>query len=288
MNCLLKNEVSRCRPYLGTYVVVRVQASCNDTAINAINAAFGEIERIHRCMSFHDVTSEVSLLNQQACTASQKISDDMWHVLKAAETLYDLSEGIFDITIVPKLVETGALPRHDFWTLEHDWIGRGCDIDLSKRGWVRFRKPLCIDLGGIAKGYAVDQAIAILQSFNIEGAIINAGGDMRCFGDNRQEVFVRHPKKENRVLAMPDLYNEAIATSAIDERSVHVHGRLREAMLKPYSVSVVAQRCMEADALTKVVMALGMQSENILEKYQAKAYLVYPDDNVVFIESRHC
>ena len=96
-------------------------------------------------------------------------------------------------------------------------FGRGSwrDIILEDTGHVRFRRPLLIDFGGIAKGFAVDRAVEILKRKRVMAGIVNAGGDLRVFGSASQLVHLRHPKQPNRAAGAVRLRERAIATSGI-------------------------------------------------------------------------
>ncbi len=162
-------EVRRCRPLLGTFVDVACQGSAG-----AIGRAFAAIEKVHRLMSFHDTTSDVARLNRDASCKPVKVHPWTWRVLKCAEEFSSKSDGVFDIPVGQQLVKLGYLPRF------HKRFG-GCgsweDILLDDECSVRFRRPLVVDLGGIAKGFAVDRAVEALKDNGVTGGIVNAGGD---------------------------------------------------------------------------------------------------------------
>jgi thiamine biosynthesis lipoprotein len=294
MNVNLKSKIIRCRPLLGTYVEITVEHSDQNQAQTSIHAAFNAIERVHRWMSFHDPDSEVSKLNRSALDQGVLVSSQTYQVLKFAKELHELSDGIFDISIGSDLVGQHLLPSHKFLLGFQEYNGRTCDIQLFPNGKVRFLKPLCIDLGGIAKGFAVDQAVAVLQEQGIESGMVNAGGDMRCFGAEDFPVHVRHPKDPGLMLSLPALNNSALATSAnsYDEQEwegpicPHVHGKTRAPLRQPFSVSVNAPTCMIADALTKVILAGDQGSFMVLSRFNARAFMAYPDNKVICIEGR--
>ena len=126
----------------------------------AIDAAFLAIAHVHRLMSFHDPESEVSRMNRDACYKRVRVHPWTWRVLKSAQEFSRNTNGIFDITMAGQLVKWNYLPAG-----YGARFGRGSwrDIILEATGHVRFRRPLLIDLGGIAKGFAVDRAVEILK-----------------------------------------------------------------------------------------------------------------------------
>ena len=294
MNLSLKNEIRRCRPLLGTFVEVAVEHDDYGQAQAAINAAFVAVERVHALMSFHDPESEVSRLNCSAAHQKVSVSSETYHVLKCAKEFHERTQGVFDITVATELMDRGLLPRHAFFKKQKDYCGRTKDIELLPERFVRFLRPLGIDLGGIAKGFAVDQAIEALKKSSVDSGCVNAGGDMRCFGDLERPVFVRHPKTPDQFLPLPELKDSALATSAnsyvYDENSslvcAQIHGQTREPLISPMSVTVRARSCLTADALTKIVFALKKESAAVLSEFQAAAFIAYPDNKILCYDGK--
>ena len=181
-----------------------------------------------------------------------------------------------------QLVKWNYLPRYGAR------FGRGSwrDIILEATGHVRFRRPLLIDFGGIAKGFAVDRAVEILKRKRVMAGIVNAGGDLRVFGSASQLVHLRHPKQPNRAAGAVRLRERAIATSGIyfsrtknRRRCVSpiLDARTGRAACELISVTVGAADCMTADALTKVVFALRGEAAPLLARYSADALLLEQD-----------
>jgi thiamine biosynthesis lipoprotein len=202
--------------------------------------------------------------------------------LKSAQEFSRNTDGIFDITMAGQLVKWNYLPRYGAR------FGRGSwrDIILESTGHVRFRRPLLIDFGGIAKGFAVDRAVEILKRKRVMAGIVNAGGDLRVFGSASQLVHLRHPKQPNRAAGAVRLRERAIATSGIYfsrtkncRRCVSpiLDARTGRAACELISVTVGAADCMTADALTKVVFALRGEAAPLLARYSADALLLEQD-----------
>ncbi|MCR4337614.1 MAG: FAD:protein FMN transferase [Candidatus Omnitrophica bacterium] len=269
---------------------MEITVECEDgrEAHHAIHVAFESIARVQTLMSFHDLGSEISELNRLAFFQNVAVSPETYEVLKRAKKLYEYTDGIFDITIAAELMDWDLLPRHSFLS-QTDFSGRTKDIELLPNRQVHFLRPLCIDLGGIAKGFAVDRAIQVLQERDMQSAIVNAGGDIRCFGNQERPIWVRDPQLAGQFLSLPALKNAALATSANsydklrrDSRICpHVHGQTRKPLPSPSSVSVRADSCMMADALTKVVIALGKDSGEILSHFNAVAFIAGHDGRMI-------
>jgi thiamine biosynthesis lipoprotein len=277
-------RIERARPLLGTTVAVRVHGLEESDAHRAIDEAFAEIALIHHLMSFQERESEVSRLNRDAFARTQDVHPATFEVLRWAQEFAKASEGCFDITIAPKLVAWGMLPAPDSGN-EPDPRADWRDVELGDDLTVRFRRPLWIDVSGIAKGYAVDRAIEKLQSCGAMQASVNAGGDLRVYGPEMEWVSLR-PEHEN-VDGIPilEIQNAAVASSSghaerrvYDEeiRGAHVDARNGGAVSTDRFVTVVAESCLIADALTKPVLILQDQSLSLLRRYGAMAHLYDP------------
>lgn len=265
---------------LGTTVAVRVAGLGEADAHAAIDAAFAEVTAIHALMSFHEPFSDVSRLNREAHKRAVAVDPRTAAVLERSEVLSAASGGIFDVTVAPCLVERDALPR-PLNAPRPNGDARWHDV-LIDGTTVRFARPLWLDLGGIAKGYAVDRAIAILAAAGAVQACVNAGGDLRLFGPESEPVALDADDAANWPAQQPVvlLSNGAIASScgAMAGRcgldgEVHIApGRSFGAQPRRF-VSVVAENCIDADGLTKVVMALGDGARPVLAAFGARAIL---------------
>lgn len=271
-------ELRRARPLLGTLVEVRLTAPTPAKAARALQAAFAAIERVQALMSFHDPASELSRLNRDGAVRSVRVHSWLHTILRRAQELHAATGGLFDIAVAPALVRNGWLPR----------IGSGraaarattADIVLLTGNRVRFRRPLLIDLGGIAKGFAVDRAVTALRRAGATAGIVNAGGDLRVFGPRAEPVHVRLPESPGELIPLGNLRNTAIATSAHYYAQRRVQGALCAPIFHPIhrrfapearSVSVQVRDCWLADALCKVVWLAGPDARPVLESHGARA-----------------
>jgi FAD:protein FMN transferase len=257
-------EVRRARPLLGTVVEIAVQGGRAAALAEAVDAAFGAIATVHRLMSFHDRASDVVRMNRRAARTAVHVHPWTFAVLQEARGVAEASNGIFDVTVASVLVRQRLLPRTPGAPVPHRCASFR-DVQLLPGLRVRFSRPLLLDLGGIAKGFAVDRAIDSLRAAGVRSGVVNAGGDLRCFGPVARRVHVRDPGCPDRLLPLAELRDGAIATSAVyfsrsrrAGRSVSmlVHPR-RLAFVPPGSVSVAARRCVTADAWTKVILLGG-------------------------------
>ena len=209
----------RAQPWLGTLVGIEATGLPPAQLARAIDRAFAAVARVHALMSFHEPGSELSRLNRAAHAGPVPVSGHLRRVLRAACRLSALTDGRFDVTVAPTLVRWGYLPGSpDSTEPTGDWR----DIRLGTDGTVRFARPLLIDLGGIAKGYAVDLAIASLRRAGVPQACVNAGGDLRFYGREPRRIGVRDPADPARLRLLPPLLQGAVATSCVaDTRRRH-------------------------------------------------------------------
>jgi FAD:protein FMN transferase len=271
-------EIRRCRPLLGTLVDVACQGSRDD-----IDCAFAAIEKVHRLMSFHNPTSDVARMNRHTPYEPVKVHPWTWRVLKCAQEFSRKSNGVFDITMARQLVKWDYLPKPDKRFCDG---GSWRDIVLEDKFNIRFRRRVIVDLGGIAKGFAVDRAVEALKDNGVTVGIVNAGGDLRIFGPASQLIHVRHPAEPTRIAGAVRLRERAMATSGIyfecrkyggKHVGPLVDGRTGRPARELVSVSVAAAECMAADALTKIVFGLRENAARLLEQYHAEALLLERD-----------
>jgi len=249
------NSLRRARPLLGTFVEIGVPAG---TGPQAVHDAFAAIERVQRLMSAQEPASELSRINRAPAGAVVPI--DAWteRVLRRAQEISRATGGLFDCC-------AGA--------------GTSRDLELIAGPAVRKRRALRVTLDGIAKGFAVDQAVAVLQAAGIEQGVVNAGGDLRAFGTSMEPVHVRDPGDPSLFILLGTLQNGALATSAqyvagAADKAPIVDPRDRATSLSKASVSVIAPDCITADALTKVVLLDPDASAPLLRRLGARATVV--------------
>jgi thiamine biosynthesis lipoprotein len=266
------------RPLLGTFVEIRASGEQSRLG-SGMAAAFAAIERVQCLMSFHDPQSDVSQINAAQPGAVLQVDALTHTVLSAARALSERSRGLFDATMADALVRHGFLPRPGA-----DGTARVTfrDLELLPRSRVRWRRKGWVDLGGIAKGFAVDRAIEALQSHGVASGVVNAGGDLRCFGAP-EPIHVRSPEDPSVLVHLGLLVDGAVATSA-DYFSERESGEERIGPLVDprraacvgwgRSVSVIADTCMMADALTKVVALAPECAPARLEPLDAQALIL--------------
>jgi thiamine biosynthesis lipoprotein len=231
-------------------------------------------------MSFHDSESDVSRMNRASFPRGVTVHPWTWQVMNAAQRVAQESDGVFDVTVAPLLMASRSLPHRGY---HFDAAATWQDIFLRKNHEVFFRRGLVVDLGGIAKGFAVDRAVEALQLAGVGSGIVNGGGDLRIFGLEGRTIHLRHPAEPYRTAGTVKLSQRAVATSATyfaetdragKQSGSLIDGRARRVVSDSLSVTVAAEDCMTADALTKVVFARREKARPLLLRYRADALLL--------------
>ena len=270
---------------LGTFVTITVYGENREWVNTAVSAAFEEFRRIDRLMSIHRVDSELSQVNARASVEPVVVSADLWRVIAKAQDIAEQTEGSFDITIRPLADLWGfiwkeyRLPTDEQLKAALPHVNyRLVELDAEKRT-VHFL-GVSLDLGGIAKGYAVDCAIEKLRSIGVTNAMVKAGGDLRVIGvppgKTNWIIQLEDPGKEGRRIKIP-LRDAALSTSGNYENYFEIDGVRYSHILNPRTgrpvqgiaaCTVIAPTCMESDAMATACFVYGV--EKSLAKFGAR------------------
>jgi FAD:protein FMN transferase len=268
--------IARDESIMGTAIRVELWAEQRGNGEAAIDAVMAEMHRIDRTMSPYKHDSELSRINREAARHAVRISEEMFNLIERAIAFSALSEGAFDITFasVGFLYDyrTGKRPTDAALAAGRAAIDyRNLLLDSAART-VRFaREGVQIDLGGFAKGHAVDNGAAILRRFGIAHGIVTAGGDSHIVGDRRGRpwaIGVRDPRRDGEIVAVLPLENTALSTSGDYERFFERDGVRFHHVIDPAtgkspshirSVTIVAQDGLSTEAFSKCVFVIGVQ-----------------------------
>jgi len=269
-----QTPLKRTELLMGTVMEITL-LDATDSSETALNEAFAEMRRIEQLMSPHIADSDLSRLARSPQGAA--VSAETLGLLRRSLELNRISGGAFDPTLgqikqlwgiegeqprVPDAAELTAALRQcgaDKLRIEGDRV-------------VKLVPQLALDLGGIAKGYAVDRAAAILRRAGIQHASINAGGDLVLIGDRQGRpwhIGVQHPRKPGAMLAVVEASDQAVVTSGDYERFFELDGVRYHHLFDPAtgrparlsrSVTVVAADAETADALATAAFVLGPEA----------------------------
>lgn len=259
---------------MGTAIHVELWQEQPGQGDKAVRAVLAEMHRVDRLMSTYKDDSAVSDLNRRAAQEAVALDDELAELIARALWFSTLTHGAFDITYA----SVGQL--YDYRkNVKPDSVARAQalaavnyqNVLLDKdRRTLRFaRDGVRIDLGGIAKGYAVERSVQILRRLGVRHAIVTAGGDSRLLGDRRGRpwtVGIRNPRDRTGVATRIPLQDEAISTSGDYERFFEEDGQRYHHILHPStgespadvrSVTVIGAEATATDALSTGVFVLG-------------------------------
>lgn len=247
---------------MGTFVTISAINESRDRASQAVEAAFGEIQRLSDVFDRHVEGTEMSELNAKGRLTGAH--PELAAVVKRSVAMTRETRGAFDATILPvvELVKSGTdVSRIDIAKALS--LVDGSAVSVEGRD-IRFGKSgMSMTLDGLGKGYIIDRASAAMTALGVSEHMVNAGGDIRVSGDHRWSVAVEDPEGKGAFPAVLELSNCAVATSGGYERSFGDNGYHHVvdpasgmSPAQSVSVSVIAPSAMEADALSTAVFTM--------------------------------
>jgi thiamine biosynthesis lipoprotein len=280
-------------------------------AQSAATAAFARIQKLNDILSDYDPDSELSKLSQTSGQGQVvKVSDDLWQVLQRAQTLAERSEGAFDITVGPlvslwrKARREKQLPNPERLAEARAAVGfQRIRLDARHRTVELSTPRMRLDLGGIAKGYAVDEALGILRAQGIRRALVSGGGDMAVSDPPPGQKGWRIEVAPLDVTNAPprrfvSLARAGLATSGDVFQHLEIDGRRYSHIIDPRTglglidhslITIIARDCTTADGLATAVSVLGPERglQLIAVTPHTEALVVrHPQDKIEVRESR--
>jgi thiamine biosynthesis lipoprotein len=283
---------SRTEFALGTVCTVTLFEKVQDSVFNDI---FNRIREIENFMSVNIPASDVSRINAAAGIESVRVHEEVFTVIERAIYFAEISNGAFDPTVGPLTALWGinngtpkvpsqeeidnVLPLINF---------RDIELDANNKSVFLKRPDMALDLGGIAKGFAADEAAAIVKKARIERAVIDLGGNILVLGENKEKrpwrVGIQNPLERRGVyLGILQLTpaktrnkpaEQTVVTSGVYERAFEAEGKSYHhifSSLSGYpveneflSVTIIAHNSMDADALSTAVFVLGLEKGKAL------------------------
>jgi thiamine biosynthesis lipoprotein len=241
----------RLRIALGTWVAIEAHGAA---ALDASNAAYCAINAIDARMHPTRPGSDLARINSAAPGTAIQLHPDTWRLLQRARQVYDLTQGVFDPCVPTR-------------------PGRLSHIEINPDTPVLIcHAPVQLDLGGIAKGFAIDRAVETLIQHGCPSGLVNAGGDLRVFGDRTETILLRKQGTANSYRPI-ELSNAALAVSDLDatERPPEHQGYYNATTRRRYA-AVIAQDATTADALTKcVLLCPEATTESVLRHLAAQS-----------------
>lgn len=290
------------RVEMGMQFKLILYSATAEAANRAATAAFDRIHQLNGILSDYDPQSELSQLSETAGRGvAVHVSDDLWTVLAAAQRLATASDGAFDVTVGPyvklwrRARREKEMPPPARMAEARDAVGfRYLKLDAERHTAELLRRGMRLDLGGIGVGYAVDEALAVLNEHGIRSALVDGSGDIVVGdpppGQRGWRIGVAPLEaREGPPSRYLMLSNAAVTTSGDAWQYVELDGQRYSHIVDPRTglgltdrslVIVVARHGIDADSLTKAVAVLGPgRGLSFLEKYnpQGAALVLRPN-----------
>ena len=262
---------------MGTEIALEIWHQNPNRAEVCANQVFTEMRRIDALMSPFKPDSELSQINNLAADQAVVISDELFSLIGESIKYSELSSGAFDITFssVGYLYDY-RLKKHPSNAIINELLPainyRHLVLDKSKRSIRYAMKGVRIDLGGIAKGYAIDNAVAMLRACGVDNGVVKAGGDSFMIGTRNGRPWmlgVKHPRQENKIVLRLPLSNVAVSTSGDYERFFIEDGNRIHHIISPktgksvsenWSVTVIGDSALKTDALSTTLFVMDLKS----------------------------
>ncbi len=295
---------------MDTIVSIKAYGNDEEEVKKAVLSAFAEMKRIERLTDrfAQEGTGEVEFsdvyrINQAAGKQPVKVSEDVYEMIEVAKSYYELTDGLFDITIGPvmDLWGFGNEEKHiplDAELQEKMILVNSNKIILNESEKTVFLQEdgMKIDLGAIAKGYATEKAASVLVETGIEHAIINAGGNIDVIGKKYDgqawRIGIQDPRNSKNLVGVLSLIDEAAVTSGdyqryFEENGIRYHHILSPKTGKPsrntMSITVITKNSAKADVLSTVLFVMGSQKglELVEQLEGVEACFVGADNKIV-------
>jgi thiamine biosynthesis lipoprotein len=260
---------------MGTVIEITLIGDHEEKTDKAALQAFQEIKRMEHLMSSRVESGDVFRINQSSGKEWVRVSPETIQVIKKAQEVSELSRGGFDITVGP-LTELWRKAREKKIPPSAEEVKEKLDlvnfknIEVNQEGKVFLKKKgMAIDLGGIAKGYAVDRAFDVLTSLGYKNLIVNAGGDLRVGGTKNNQpwsIGIQNPRDPQKLLTRISVSDMAVATSGDYEKFFIYERKRYHHIFDPkngfptegcQSVTIATKDCITADGLATAVFVLG-------------------------------
>ena len=299
---------------MGTFAHIVAVAEDSGTAKKCVQAALEEIRKVDELMSDYKSDSEISRANRDAGEKAVRLSESTYEVLQRSVEFSEMTGGAFDITVGPlvalfrKAKESKVAPGEEQIAQARSKVGfEKLKLDSENKTVQFSENGMLLDLGGIAKGYAIDKAIEAAQRCGAIGAMVDIGGDVRCFGlpaegKDHWLIGLQDPNsaiegiKEGELLLVLKISNAAVATSGDYQQFVIIEGKRYSHIMDRRtgtsaeglsSVTIIADNATDADALATSVSVMGAEKGlALIEKLpNTEAILIIPEPKYEIIKT---
>ncbi len=283
--------IERVQLQMGTYGRVLIYEGNNED----IGAAFAKIKELDNLLSDYNPDSEISEINNNAGVSPVKVDPQVIEVLKIAKNVASQTDGVFDPTIGVLTIGVYRFGRTEYTDPSADDIAKAKslvnyrDLVIEDDSVYLRKKGMMIDLGGIGKGYAVQNAVSVLKERGVKSGVVSLSGDFKVFG-HQAEIAIQDPDGQGAVATFTTGRSDlAISTSGSYERSVNINGEIYHHLIVPksgkpgddfLSLTVVMQdNSTLADAYATALFVMGRNKAlEFLDAHQEiGVFIVFPD-----------
>ncbi len=269
--------VSKTEFVLGTVATIKLYDNAAD---EVFSEAFGKLKEIEDKMTINEGNSEVMDINSRAGKDLARVSDETFYVIERGKYFSELSEGKFEISIGPLVKLWNIGTKEAKVPTEEEIERRKALVDFKniflnedEKSVMLKKEGMVLDLGGIAKGFGVDEVVRILKGHGVKHAIINLGGNVFAYGNKPDgtpwKVGVQNPKSpRGDYVGIAEVVNKTVVTSGIYERYFEKEGKRYHHILDPSTgypventlagVSIISESSIDADSLSTAAFALGI------------------------------
>ena len=286
---------------MGNHFQISAVAEDEARALNAIDAAIVEIQRIEALLTTYKESSQTNMINEYAGVKPVRVDKEVFDLIERSLRISALTQGAFDITY-------GSVDKK-FWNFDTamDKLPdpvvakslvrlinyRNVILDRNEQTVFLKEKGMRIGFGGIGKGYAADRARMVMQQADVKSGIVNAAGDLTVWGyqadGNPWTIGVADPDKKQLPFASMQLTNVSVATSGNYEKYVVVGGKKYSHTIDPktgypiqgiQSVTIITSSAEMADAMATPIMVMGIKAGlNLINQVKGIACIIIDDDN---------
>ena len=273
---------------MGTFLTVKLESSDPNKAEQALTEAIAEAKRIENIFSRKRQGSEIARINQKAAESWCPITEECMEILIQAKDIFRETGGAFDISVLPLIQEWGRKAKEHIPPLNfaidqaRSLVGSDKIQINTDTGTIRFLKlGMGIDLGALAKGYAVDTMKKTIEEAGCKTGLIEAGGDLTVFSDEtkkkRWKIGLQHPRRNGELIGILEISDGAVATSGDYERFFMFEEKRYHHIIDPatgypatacVSATVIAPTAAEADAYATAFFVMGPEkTKKFLKKH---------------------
>ncbi len=290
--------ISRKEPALGTFVTITIENTPGCKVL--LDRAFQKIREIEKIFNIYAPDSEISCLNR---LKKMEVSNQLLYLIQKSIQISEITKGAFDITVLPlieiyrKCEKENVPPSENQVKEAMQYVGWG-KIQI-KGNTVTI--PGGLDMGGIAKGYAVDRTVGFLKEKGVENGLINAGGDIYCIGKSpsgrKWRIGIQDPFHKTGILKTLYLTDTAVATSGDYERYISIKGKKYGHIINPVTgktvqdfptqVTVIAENTTIADGLATAFFVLGAEKSIEISDGMDNVAVMIIDSNGKTYQSRN-